>query len=582
MSMVTDLPPAEISGYQKHYDFTQYSHDNNVNVIPKDDFNHLVQETFKCIADILRNTYGPYAQTVMITDQSETFATKDGYNVFNAVGFSHTYKRLVYLAIKKIIDRVNGNVGDGTTSCILLAEKLFNELERVVKSVDDKRNIMKVLTDIESYVLNRELIERDKKTGVIHPLNDAALDGLIDMAGNYDPTLTSIIHHALEPKHDENGMIESVRNVVVDSKLDKECDSTTYTIDYLPGDYRVRVNMDSEIALAFMDQRPVRIALYDHQFSVSDWNFFMEEYDGQTDTFILARAFNRSFMDNEYTRYMRNLAQQKKPVHIFFAEVKGDFIRDEIQDLAAVLKTEPIGLHAKIVEHDLLPVNNIIVHNGNCMCFEMPEIPSQYIETLKYDMERDQSGSLVKQQVYKARIKALSNTAKDTLITVTANSSIEMKVVTDKIDDCISIVNSAMTYGIVPNLFSYGYRRMAQYRDLHESDNDSLAYDAAGAIMNSIAGLFSDIWKIKHGDTQNEKHNAIEKDIYIGDPTDYSFDVIIEGFVPIEKLPTSAQYDLEVIAASISIVKYLLTAGALVFDAHFMKPVDDTGTYRPL
>ena len=86
---------AELGGYKKHYDFTQYSHDNNVNVIPENDFKHLVEETFKCIADILRNTYGPYASSVVISEQAETFATKDGYNVFNAVGFSHTYKRMI-------------------------------------------------------------------------------------------------------------------------------------------------------------------------------------------------------------------------------------------------------------------------------------------------------------------------------------------------------------------------------------------------------------------------------------------------------------------------------------------------------
>ena len=578
--MMTDIPPAEISGFEKHYDFTQYSHDNNVNVIPKDDFNHLVRTTFKCIADILRNTYGPYAQAVMITDQSETFATKDGYNVFNAVGFSHRYKRLVYLAIKKIIDRVNNNVGDGTTSCILLAEKLFAELDRVIKTVDDKRNIMNVLTQIESYILNKDIIKRDKDEDTIHLLDETALDGLIDMAGNYDTRLTEVIHEALSPEINESGIIRAIRNVVVDTKLDRECDITTYTIDYLPGDYRVRVNMDSEIALAFMEQRPVRIALYDHAFSDSDWNFFMETYDGKTDTFILARTFNKVFMDNAYTRYMRDLALKKAPVHVFLAEIKGEYIRDEILDLAAVLNTEPIGVYSKLVDHEHLPVNNIIIHNGNCMCFEMPEIPKTYIETLKYDMENDTSGSLTKQQIYRSRIKALSNTAHDTLITVTTNSSLEMKVVADKIDDCISIVNSAMTYGIVPNLFTYGYWRMMEYKQIEVDATDTLAHDAADAIMHAIRGLFNDIWYIKHGDSHEEKRDAIAKDLY-NEPSE-SFDVIIEGFLPMEQLPTSAQYDLEVNEASISIVKYLLTAGALVFDAHFLQTVDDTGSYKPI
>ena len=168
---------AELGGYKKHYDFTQYSHDNNVNVIPENDFKHLVEETFKCIADILRNTYGPYASSVVISEQSETFATKDGYNVFNAVGFSHTYKRMIYLAIKKIIDRVNNNVGDGTTSCILLAEKMFREIEKVIKTVDDKRNILSVLTEMEKMLLNRQNLQMDKEEKIIKPLTEDSLNG---------------------------------------------------------------------------------------------------------------------------------------------------------------------------------------------------------------------------------------------------------------------------------------------------------------------------------------------------------------------------------------------------------------------
>ena len=59
-----------------------------------------------------------------------------------------------------------------------------------------------------------------------------------------------------------------------------------------------------------------------------------------------------------------------------------------------------------------------------------------------------------------------------------------------------------------------------------------------------------------------------------------SFDIISETACNIEDLPTSSQYDLEVIAASISIVKYLLTSRALIFDAHLMTPQGDQGHYK--
>lgn len=574
------MPPMEELGYTKTYDFTQYSHDNNVNVIPENSFKHLIEETFRIIADILRNTYGPYGSTVVISDQAETTTTKDGYNVFNAVKFNHTYKHMVYLAIKKIIDRVNNNVGDGTTSCILLAEKMFREIEHTLKTVDDKRNILSVLSQYEQMLQSRDEVKTDMDDGIVAPLDQEALRGLIMMAGNYDDELVDIIYQALSPTFDENNKVTSIRNVVVEEKIDIDGESgSSFKIDYLPGDYRVRCNMESEVALLFENPKKVKLALYDHVFGASDWNFFMHNYDKETETIIIARDFNRSFMDHEYTKYLRERSMVKQYPSIYLAQIRGDFIRDEIKDLAAVLNVIPIGLHAQAVDHETLPYVSIQIYNGNCMCFEMEKIPEEYIKSLTFDMETDLSGSMVKHQIYKDRIRALSNLSKDTMITVRASTSLELKMISDKIDDCLSIVKSAMEYGIVPNMFVYGYWRIMRYK--HSLDEkDDMERNVANAIMSSIKGLFGDIWASKHGDSMDQKRDAIMNGLY--DDPNNGFDIVKEAYVPTQELPTSSQYDLEVITAAISIVKYLLTSRALIFDAFILKPVDDTGRYTPM
>ena len=572
---------AQEMGYQKRYDFTQYSHENNVNVIPEEDFKRLVQETFKCIADNLRKTYGPYASTVMLSNSNnETFATKDGYNVFNALGFSHTYKRMVYLAIQKIIERVNRNVGDGTTSCILIAEKLFVNLQNSIKSVDDKRNIFGVLNDIEAYLLNHELIDQDKQNGCIKQLSEESLAGLIRVAGNYDDKIVDTLMEALQPVYNADGTISEIRNVVVDAQLERDSDTLSYDVDFLPGDYRIRVNMDPTFALTFTEPRPVRIAVYDHQFGPDDWNFFTTLYDWKTETVIIARNFATTFLENEWKSYLFKCGNHKKPVSIILCEIKGEYLRDELKDLAAVLQTQLIGKAAKAVDHDELVVKNVQVHNGICMCFDMDEIPTQHIDVVKHDRDVDQSTSLTKGQWYEDRIRALSNKSKDTLVTVYATSSLEKKMVADKIDDCVSIINSAMTYGIVPNLFVYGYYRMTEYIKSRDEIHDTLNIAAAEAIMTAIRGLFKDIWVSKHGNEYVEKCDNISAQLYTDTANFDSFNIIKEGFVSTESLPTSSQYDLEVIAAAISLVKYLLTRNALVFDAYIMKPVDDTGKYE--
>lgn len=569
----------EVAGYQRVYDYTQYSHENHVNVIPESDFKRLVEDTFKTITDTLRSTYGPYASTVMISDQNETTTTKDGFNVFESLHFSHSYKHKVYIALKDIITRVNKRVGDGTTSCILLAEKMFKELETVATTTDEKMTLIKVLNIIEKDLQSSDKIKKDLEDTTVIKLNKKALEGLISLAGNYDDELTNVIKEALDPVYDEKDNVTSIRNVVVDAHLEKDgASNTTYDIDYLPGDYRVRVHMQDEAALLFEEPREVKIALYDHAFNSSDFNFFMRDFDKETETLILARDFNRDFLNNEYVRYCKDRALTKSAIKIILCQVKGNYFKNEIADLGAVLDSEPIGLHAKALNHSTLKTVKVGVHKGNCMYFfTNGYIPTEHIEHIRNEWKADTSDSMIKMNEYKNRINALEQKSKDTLITVKSGTSLELKMISDKIDDCVSIVNSALEFGIVPNLLVYGFSRI---KSISEQNKNELMDKVCLGINNSIKGLFKDIWFSKHLDQFTEKRDHFENQIYTGNVDYSSFDIIKEEFVDSVNLPTSAQYDIEVIVAAISIVKYLLTSRAFIFDAHLMTNVNDEGHYE--
>ena len=586
--MSLSSPELEVAGYQRVYDYTNYSHVNHVNVIPENDFKRLVEDTFKTITETLRATYGPYASTVMISSMNETTSTKDGFNVFSAMGFSHAYKQKVYLTLKAIIDRVNDHVGDGTTSCILLAEKIFHNLENHAKTTEDKVKLFKVLNMIEKGLQNPKMLESDREDCIIRPLTKDALHGLVNLAGNYDEELTNVITSALKPEYNDYGVITSIRNVVVESKLERDGESTTsYDIDYLPGNYRVRVKMENEeMAMLFYDTRKIRVAIYDHAFTSSDWNFFMHEFDKETDTLIIARDFNVDFKNTEYFRYLRDRRTATSPIRIFLATVKGTYIRDEISDLAAVLGVKPIGLHAKAVDHNSLPEVPVQIYKGNCMCFDVDTVPEKYIEELKYEMNTDTSESLIKKKTYADRIRALSLRAQDTLITVKSGTSLELKVIADKIADCIAIVESALEWGIVPNSLVYGYSCIYGMNSI-----DPMFKIVTRAICESIKDLFKDIWISKHGYEEDsnkpkcsESMEHVVKNMFetYASTQMRSYNIITESFEDVSKFPTSAQYDLEVIVASISIVKYLLTSRAFIFDAHLMTQVNDEGHYQQM
>ena len=208
------------------------------------------------------------------------------------------------------------------------------------------------------------------------------------------------------------------------------------------------------------------------------------------------------------------------------------------------------------------------------------EAPEEYIKKLR--VERDNETSYVKQTLLNDRINALSLGQRDTIIRVKAGTQLELKMINDKIDDCVAIVKSAFDHGVVPNMLWYGCERISQInvREHRKTDYDSiseLTMKVCTAIEESIEELCGDIWHSKYNDpddkNQETKFKILRKKFYTSESPEYSFDIITDGLVDMVELPTSAQYDLEVLVATLSIVKYLLTSRALIFDAFLLQHI---------
>jgi len=587
--MSITINEAEMMGQGKMvYDYTSFSHDNHVNVITEQAFKKLVTDTFKTIVYVLKETYGPYGSSIMISENNETTATKDGYNIYNALGFSHQYKKMVYLAIKNIIERVNNNVGDGTTSCILLAEKIFNKLNVLVQTSEDKRNIKDILDLIEENLFSSTKLAVDKgKDGPIKPLTEGSLYALLMVAANYDGELVDYLVDALCPVcqdiNDPRTPIVSMNNVIVDSEKMYESSSTTYKVQTLPGDYRIRINMDETFALSIENKTKMKVVLYDHTFGESEWTNLMAGIGEGNDEniMIIARTFSASFMNNMWVRYCGKRAMVKASVPIYLVEVDSGYFQDEIHDLAAVLKTKSHTIHDLQIKKDELSEVELSVYNYNCLAFYGVESPEEYVDVLqiKYANEK----SYAKRTLLSDRIKALQMKSKDSIITVRAESTLEQKLLSDKLDDCIAIAKSALEYGVVPNMLWYGYQRIIRLND-EEDHKIPLTYKILDAIAGSIKELADDIWYSKHNkptDVEmvewNAKRNSFYEKMIEGES---SYDIINDEFTDMRTLPTSAQYDMEIIVASISIVKYILSARALIFDAHLMRPQGDEGHFQ--
>lgn len=231
----------------------------------------------------------------------------------------------------------------------------------------------------------------------------------------------------------------------------------------------------------------------------------------------------------------------------------------------------------------------ISISNGNCLCFYDCEPATEYAETLKFEMQSDLEKSVIKKGIWEGRINACLLRDKDTLFKIKTGNRLQAKLIVDKITDCCSIIKSAVDNGVTPNLLLYGYIRMNRLAELFKSNERSLASDICNGICKAIEGLFDDIWYSKYGDIENEdtrKANETGREIckdnfYNGEGAECSFDIVTEQLKSYEEFPTSSQYDIEVLVAGITIVKYMLTSKAFIFDSCLLQPHGDKGYMDP-
>ena len=587
-------------GYKQKFDYSQYSHDNDVNVIPKKDFKRLIRDTFKTITDIVKETYGPYGSLYTLNELNQTSSTKDGYNTFEGIHFSHQYKQMVKLTIGKICSRVNEVVGDGTTSCLLLADKIFDSLNETMQTPEDERLLADILKDIQKFLNDSYAFATDYD--YIKPLTQQSLESVIMMAANHDRRLRDTIINALDVKYDSESNVTSINNVVVQSRIDPSV-SNKYDIHKMPGKYHVETAMPLESLVALSQKQDVVLITYDHNFNDTDWDKLKNAYvnyycldktvphlndDGtlsqpKTPKFptivICATGFNKSTIDQWMNPWLQSELRIKHNHNFIRAEIKGVYPRNEIRDLAAVANIECHTTYTPNVNsNEFNKTTTVSVYNNDCLCLYNVEPPKAYIESINVDMQNEESTA--RRAVMKKRIDALMMSKSDTIINITVPNSLEEKMIIDKIDDCLSIIDSAFEHGCVPNLFKYAHTILGMYKT-----TDDRTHTVVDNIIKSIEGIFNDVWISKYGPSADNLDNLKRLDHHRDEfykEYNVSYDIIKDEFIPMENLATSVQYDVEVVCATLEIVKFLLTSRGLIFDSCLLQMHGDKGTYVPV
>lgn len=102
------------------------------NVVKENELRKVQKDTLKEIADSLVNSFGPMGSNTEIYDPTKLNQySKDGYTILKKIKFHNVIEQSVQADLVDITQHIVKNVGDGTTSAILLSESMFNSLYKL-------------------------------------------------------------------------------------------------------------------------------------------------------------------------------------------------------------------------------------------------------------------------------------------------------------------------------------------------------------------------------------------------------------------------------------------------------------------
>lgn len=161
------------------------------NVLNKEITNRIIRETLVDIAEHLSNSLGPFGSTSIIEDKILNHViSKDGYTILNKFMYNNEVSQTVLEIIKKISRSLVREVGDGSTSSIIIATQLYIEIEEILNNYNiSPKVIIKVLKTIE-VILEREI---RKLANPITDENFSKIEDIATVSNNNDRTLGALI-----------------------------------------------------------------------------------------------------------------------------------------------------------------------------------------------------------------------------------------------------------------------------------------------------------------------------------------------------------------------------------------------------
>ncbi|MCM1440032.1 MAG: hypothetical protein NC131_12650 [Roseburia sp.] len=465
---------------KKTVNFLEYAQTNQCNIIPKEEFEALVQETFNIIATNLSKSLGPLGSSATILDGMMTEATKDGHSILSKYTFHNRYKRMIYNLILAPCTRMNNTVGDGTTTAIALTNALFNRYQKRKARLETlyrlPRQFNRAWDDVIEDLSRRV---REKAT----PIESSDYDTIYNIAyvtsnGNKE------ISKAIAETYKASG-----------SPAIKQKDSPTNKSYIKPIDgFDFPATLIDEIFARNEDgtanEKNIYVMIFDHKIEGDFFNNILVKIN----KIMRARGKKLLILAPSYDSYMCNTVLEQHVrtemslggINMITAQYRmGKLEKYQLEDLAIILG-------AKVINEELANGLSEAITNGNsdAIVEKILEDPKykfyqligsaksallscdngcifqpydlndndRYQEALRHaerDLnniiaQTDHEKSSYSSKIYEANARVLQLKMKNYIYYIGADSALQKQIIWDAVEDVIKCVRSAIKSGVVP------------------------------------------------------------------------------------------------------------------------------------
>lgn len=509
--------------------FMQYSNEKQINIIPQNEFESLVQEVFNTISSNITKSLGPLGSSATILDGVYTEATKDGYSILNKYRFHNRYKKMIYNLIKAPCTRMNNTVGDGTTTSIALTNAIFNRYKSTKGEFEILYRLPRQFVKAWDEVIS-EICEEVKANAT--PIDPEDYDTIYNIAyvtsnGNHEisDAIVSTYKEAKSPNIKQK-----------DSPTNKSYIKAVEGFEFPSNAIDVVYVRNQDLTA---EEKDVAVMVFNFKIETDLFNKVLIPINDVMRArgkklIILAPSYDEYMCEGVLRQYVNHEVQKYGVLNLILTQYRqGILSPHQLEDLSVVLRAKPITeilgnalveklsttnrdeLVEDILEDETFELYKLIgsadkvltsCKNGCIFNVSGLENDKEYNEALiRAESELQDiidSTDLEKQniaaKIYEARSRVMQLKMNNYIYYIGADSALQKQIIWDSVEDVIKCLRSSIKYGVVPGCQLTIISACSKLIEKYEEDKlklsivemiRSAALDVYSTILHGPSGL---------------------------------------------------------------------------------------------